>query len=220
VNRSTKRPSILRRLLNGTFNKGLGNGLQLTHQAPLLPQDSSNQLGSAVSSLELNVFERIAEYQAVLEHHAQLSTRRQHTSDIYIGLNTFFLTAMGWLLLQSHLDTWWAFAMVSALTVVILPINVTWRAALIRYAKSLSRRYDYLREIEQEFRERRGTTANQPEIGLFLRLKETGLYREGNSQLEIRLATYFICLYPIVSVVVGILVYLIEQHFIQPLNIV
>ena len=221
MSKPLNQPSLMRQLLNFTFNRGSGKMLQRTNQGSFLSQGASNLGGDAATLVEPSIFERMGEYQTILEHHAQLSTRRQHTSDIYVGLNTIFLTAMGLLLLQSHLTTWWVFAMVSAITVMILPINVTWRAALIRYAKSLSHRYDYLREIEQEFRNRRGTTANQPEIGLFLRLKETGLYQDGgNSQLEIRLATYFIFLYPFISLVVGILVYLIEAHLIPPLNIV
>lgn len=186
-----------------------------------MPQGASNHLGgSAAPLVEPSIFERMGEYQAILEHHAQLSTRRQHTNDVYIGLNTVFLTALGVLLLQSHLDTWWVFAVVSTMTIIILPINITWRTALLRYGRSLAYRYDYLREIEQEFRTRRGSVANQPEIGLFLRFKDAGLHQKGNTQLEMQLATYFIFLYPLISLVVGILVYLIEAHIIPPLNVV
>jgi hypothetical protein len=95
-------------------------------------------------------------------------------NDVYVGLNTIFLTALGILLLQSHLDTWCVFVVVSTVTLIIMPINIVWRAALLRYGDRLSVRYDYLREIEQEFRTRRGKTADQPEVGLFLRLKEAG----------------------------------------------
>src|SRR5205823_13807306 len=103
----------------------------------------------------------------ILDHHAQIRARRQHTKDVYIGINTVFLTTIGLLLLQSHLDTWWVLAIVSAITLIIMPLNATWRTALLRYGRSLSFRYDYLKEIEKEFRARRGNVAGEPEIGLF-----------------------------------------------------
>ena len=221
MNKSLNQPSILRQLFNFTFNRGSGKALQRTKQGSFLLQCASNHLGGGATPIvEPSIFDRMGVYQAILEHHAQLSTRRQHTNDVYIGLNTIFLTALGVVLLQSHLDTWWVFAVVSAMTIIILPINITWRVALLRYGRSIAFRHDYLREIEQEFRTRRGSVAHQPEIGLFLRFKDAGLHQKGNTQLEMQLATYFIFLYPFISLVVGILVYLITGHVISPLSIV
>lgn len=176
----------------------------------------------ATTPKTLPIFERLEEYQAILEHAAQLSARRQHINDVYVSLNTIFLTALGLLLLQSHLDTWWVFVVVSAVTVIILPINQAWRAALRHYGDRLSIGYAYLREIEQEFRTRRGNGADQPAMGLFLRLQETELpsRRESNTPFEVQLATYFLCLYPVLSLVVGILVSLVEAHLLPPLSIV
>ena len=150
-------------------------------------------------------------------NHAEVSTRRQRTNDVFVGLNTVFLTALGFLLVQSHLDTWWVFAVVSAITLVITLINLTWRASLVRYNRTLYFRYDYLREIEEEFRIRRADEANQRKIGLFLKLKETELQGTGNTLLELRLATYFICLYPVIALVVGILGHWIVSNLIPPL---
>jgi hypothetical protein len=194
---------------------------------PVAPQRDTVPLEETTTKVntlprEANTFERIEEYQAILENHAQLSARRQHVNDVYVSLNTIFLTALGILLLQSHLDSWWIFVVVSTVTFIIMPINIAWRAALRRYGNRLAVRYDYLREIEQEFRTRRGKVANQPEVGLFLRLKETGLHqsKKSNTHIEMQLALYFIYLYPIISLVVGVLVYLVEAHLIPPLNIV
>jgi hypothetical protein len=104
MNKPLNKPSIMRQLFNFTFNRGSGKTLQRTNQGPFLPQGASNHLGGgATPSVEPSVFERMGEYQAILEHHAQLSTRRQHTNDMYIGINTVFLTALGVLLVQSHL---------------------------------------------------------------------------------------------------------------------
>jgi hypothetical protein len=174
---------------------------------------------SVSPNTELPMFERPEEYKAILEHDAQLGARRQYTNGVYVGLNTVFLTALGVLLLQSHLDTRWVVVVVGAITVIVLPINITWRVGLRRYERSLSFRYDYLREIEQEFRTRQGKGTHQSEIGLFSRIKEAGLNRPGNIQLEKQLATYFISLYPGILLVVGLAVYLIEVHLIPPLNI-
>lgn len=166
-----------------------------------------------------HILERMEEYKVVLETQAQISARRQHMNDVYIGLNTVFLTALGLLLVQSHLDTWWVFVVVCAVTLAIMPLNLTWRAALSRYRNILSFRFDYLRESEQEFRVWKGKVTG-PSAGLHLREKELGLHLKGNTQLEIRLATYFICLYPVLALVVGILIYLIQVHLIPPLKII
>src|SRR5436190_24058694 len=140
MNGLRKQPSTMQQLLHLVLSRRSGNTLQQTSQG-------TSSAESTILRAELNIFERMEEYRAILEHHAQLSTRRQHTNDVYIGLNTVFLTALGVLLLQSHLDNWWVFAVVSAMTIIILPINVTWRAALLRYGRTLAYRYDYLREI-------------------------------------------------------------------------
>jgi hypothetical protein len=225
MNKPTSQLSIWRIFANAFFKVRHGGTRKQTSQLRIVAQHGTQPVaGNAVraiaQSAELNTFERIEEYKTVLDQHAQLSARRQHTNDVFVGLNTIFLTALGFLLLQSHLDTWWIFVVVSAITLIITPLNAIWRIALHRYGYSLAFRYDYLREIEQEFRTRRGSVGNEPEIGLFSRIKETGLHRKGNTQLEMQLATYFICLYPVISLVVGILVYLVRAHLIPPLNIV
>jgi hypothetical protein len=215
MNKSMNQRSTMQQLLGVLFNR------PVVPQRGLVSLDENTTKANTLPT-EPNTFERIEEYRAILENHAQLSARRQHVNDLYVGLNTIFLTALGILLLQSHLDTWWIFAVISTVTLIIMPINITWRAALLRYADRLSVRYEYLREVEQEFRTRRGKVADQPEVGLFLRLKETGLHhhKKSNTQLEVQLAVYFICLYPVISLMVGILVYLVEAHLIPPLNIV
>src|SRR5437763_7395370 len=139
MNKPLNRPSILRQLFNFPINRGSGKTLQGTKQGSFLLQGASNHLSADAGPLaEPGTFERMGEYQAVLENHAQLSARRQHVNDVYVGLNTVFLTALGILLLQSHLDTWWVFVVVSAVTLIIMPINLAWRAALRRYGNRLA----------------------------------------------------------------------------------
>jgi hypothetical protein len=199
MNQPTSQPSLFYLLLNALFKGRLEYSFEEANQ---------------------HVLERMEEYKAILENQAQISARRQHMNDVYIGLNTVFLTALGLLLVQSHLDTWWVFAVVCAITLAIMPLNLTWRAALNRYGNLLSRRFDYLRGLEQEFGARRGKIIGPSAGGMFSREVGLGLHVKNNTQLEIRLATYFVCLYPAIAVMVGVLVYLIQAHLIPPLMIV
>lgn len=76
MNRPRNQPSLWQQLLFLPFNKQSAKTFQPTNQGSLLPQGNSTPIA------EPNVFERIEEYKAILDHHAQLSTRRQHTSDV------------------------------------------------------------------------------------------------------------------------------------------
>jgi hypothetical protein len=197
-----------------------GHATQQTSQRIALPQGASmaeeEEIGYAKTSSPVpNPFERMEEYKAILDNLAQVSARRQHVNQLYASLNTVFLTGLGILLLQTHLNSWWIVAVVSAITLAILPLNLTWRKALIRYKDSIAFRYEYLEEIENEFRLRRG----EPDIGIFLRFKESGKHLAGHTHIEIQLATYFLWLYPLITLIMGLLVYLVKIHFIPPLTI-
>jgi hypothetical protein len=164
-------------------------------------------------------FERIEEYKAILENLAGLSLRRQTTNNVYVGLNTVFLTALG-VFTSTHLNLmmWSTAVVVMVITVAILPLNFIWRITLTRYERSAIIRYDYLREIEEEFRARDGT-ANNRDIGLYLRLKKLGLARFGNTQLERILATYFLAFYPAISLILVALTWLVQNHVLAPLTL-
>src|SRR5262245_45774583 len=159
------------------------------------------------------VFERIGEYTAVLENLVQLSLRRQNTNNIFVGLNTVFLTGFGVLLFSTRLASWWVVGATAAITLAILPLNVTWRMAIKRYKVGISVRKVYLQEIEEEFRTRRGTAemgSSASPLGLFLKIRDTSsLHQHGNTELEVRVATCFLLLYPIITILVGILTYLV-----------
>lgn len=169
------------------------------------------------------VFERIGEYTAVLENLVQLSLRRQNTNNIFVGLNTVFLTGLGILLFSTRLASWWVVGATAAITLAILPLNVTWRTAIKRYKAGISVRKVYLQEIEEEFRKRRGTAemgSSAPPLGLFLKIRDTSsLHQHGNTELEVRVATYFLMLYPIITIVVGILTYFVIYQAIPPLDV-
>lgn len=164
------------------------------------------------------IFESIDEYQAIMESVETLAARRQNANTLYIGINTAFLTALG-VFLYSHLNLLhWASAVVASLiTVALLPLNLIWLATLRYYRYYARIRHQYLREIEQEFRERAVKRGNQRKIGMYLRFEETGR-RQGNSLLETRLATYFLLLYPVLSLIVIGISYLVQAHIIPPLS--
>ena len=146
-----------------------------------------------------------------------MSIRRQHINDLYIGLNTVFLTALGFLILQSGLNTWWIAAIVGAIGAVVTPLNLVWRATLVRYGQHLALRFDYIREVEKDLQESYRGSGVRSDVGVHLRVKKAGMHRKGNTQLERVLATYFIVLYPTLAVVVAVIVLLARMQLIPPL---
>ena len=97
-------------------------------------------------------------------------------------------------------------------------MNLIWLATLRYYRYYARIRHQYLREIEQEFRDRALQSGSQRKIGIYLRFEETGR-RQGNSLLETRLATYFLLLYPVLSLILIGLSYLAQAQIIPPLSL-
>jgi len=174
----------------------------------------SSQTGPAAPT-----FERIEEYKAVLDNLAAVSARRQSLNDVFVGINTVFLTALGVLLFASRLTSWGAVIAIGAISAVITPINLTWIAALVRYRRGLRFQLQYLREIETEFRQRRGTISGSPDIGFFLRLDEVRRPRSGNTRLEVLLAAYFLCVFPLITGAIATLTYFVTIGYLSPLNL-
>jgi hypothetical protein len=179
------------------------------------------------------VFERIEEYKAVLENLVQLSLRRQNTNNVFVGLNTVFLSGLGLLLLSTRFTSWWVVGATVVLTLAILPLNLNWRRSIWRYKAGINVRKEYLEEIETEFCERRGGTGagtgatgggafgqpGHPPLGLFLRIRDTPLKTHGNSELEVRLANYFLVLYPLITLLVALLTSLVTLQIIPRLTL-
>jgi hypothetical protein len=174
----------------------------------------SSQTGSVPPT-----FERIEEYKAVLDNLAAVSARRQSLNDVFVGINTVFLTALGVLLFASRLSSWGAVIAIGAICALITPINLTWIGALLRYRRGLRFQLQYLREIETEFRQRRGTIPGSPDIGFFLRLNEMRRPRSGNTRLEVLLAVYFLIVYPLIAGAVAALTYCVTNGYLAPLNL-
>jgi hypothetical protein len=162
----------------------------------------------------------LEEYKNIAEQTGGLSDRRQVTNDIYVALNTLFLTSFGYLLTTSHLKTWVPAFVVAAITIVSWFINVTWRRLLEQYRQLIKVRVDYLKAIEQRFPEKSGDVAR----GMYL--EEAKLYDAGHqtgrlfgfTRLEKRLNTVFLVLYPLLAVVITGLTYLVAQGIIPPVT--
>jgi hypothetical protein len=87
-------------------------------------------------------------YTALIADAANTSTRRQTVNNIYIGVNGLFLTAMGVLLISSHLDSWWVVVAAVAIALAVTPLNRSWLRTLKYYERLLTARYKTMREIE------------------------------------------------------------------------
>lgn len=169
-------------------------------------------------------FERIEEYKVVLEEHGRLSARRQNLNDVFVAINTIFLTAIGILVFQSKFDSWWFVGAVGAVTLAIVPINMTWRTAIDRYKSEIKVHVDYLISIEREFRRRREANAGKPldgelPVGFYLYNTIRRRAHGGKSRIEKRLATYFIILYPMITLVVAALTYVVTNGLISTMGL-
>lgn len=159
-------------------------------------------------------FARMDEYRALLESVASVSTRRQSTHNLFVGLNVVFLSAIGFLLASSHFCTWWLVAAVGAIAATVLPVNIIWRLSLSRYRDQLNLQFEYLREIELEFRDTRGIPPDATNgIGLYIRIHQNHRANSGNTRLEMRLASYCILLFPLITVIAAVLTYLITNNY-------
>jgi hypothetical protein len=172
----------------------------------------------------VNTFERLEEYKAVLEQLGRLSARRQNLNDVFVAINTIFLTAIGFLLFQSKFDSWWLVGVVSAITLAIMPINLTWRLAIDRYKGEIKVHVEYLSSIEREFRRRREanegmTQMDEIQIGFYLYNTVRRRAHSGKSRIEKRLANYFIILYPLISLAAAALTYLVSNGLISSLGL-
>lgn len=163
-------------------------------------------------------FERIEEYKAVLDNLASYASRRQMTNNVFVGLNSLFLTALAFLLTTAW-NSWATAFLVVASALSILPINVTWYVGLRRYDYGIRMRLQYIQDIEGEFLERRGYAPDSLAIGLYRRLQKPGYARTAHTRLEVRLALYFIVLYPAVALIVCVLTYLSQTRVIPPITL-
>jgi hypothetical protein len=143
---------------------------------------------------------RFDEYKAILENLQQLAGRRQSGNNIFVALNTTFLTATGVFLSTQPMfwKTWTTTAAVGVITLVVTPINILWLVALHRYLRGNKVRYDLLKEIEKPW----------PAPGLYRSMNDTS-NPDFNIQPEIWLARYFTGLFPLVCIIIALITLMI-----------
>ena len=183
-----------------------------------------------------NISDIISLYTALIDDAANTSTRRQTVNNIYIGVNGLFLTALGFLLISSHLNSWWVVAATTAIALAVTPLNRAWLQTLRYYERLLSARYQTMREIEihHQFDERLFGTNNDaphkpPLVGQAfmvdppLAYKSVSRDRLGtelatSTTLEIHLPRYFLWLYPMIAFGTANIVLLITLHILPSLS--
>lgn len=190
-----------------------------------IPPPALDPHGEPPAIPRATTFERIEEYTALLEQHDRLSSRRQNLNDVFVAINTIFLTAIGLLLVQSRLDSWWIVGSIGVITLAITPINAIWRTVIDRYKGEIKVHVEYLSAIEREFRRRREASEGPPHdppyegeipIGFYLYNSLRRRPHGGKARLEKRLANYFIVLYPLITLLVAAVTYLVIMGMIPP----
>ncbi len=99
-------------------------------------------------SLDETVKLRFEEYNNVIEQTAKLSDRRQTINDIFVGINSLFLTGLGYLFTTLQLTNWYPTALFGAVAVLATLMNVTWRRLNENYRILIEKRLGYARQIE------------------------------------------------------------------------
>jgi hypothetical protein len=151
--------------------------------------------------IRLDVLE---EYRAILEDTAAMNSRRQNTNGLFVSINAVFLTALGFLLVTSHLDSWWTAAALVAVTFAILPLNMSWIRTIGVYKKLISIRHKTLQRIEKDFNFQ-GRLYQQyldPTIG------KTPIIR-----VETNIAWYFLGFYFALDAFVILITYFVTNHY-------
>jgi hypothetical protein len=195
----------------------------------------------SVPSSQGNESDIILLYTALIADAANTSTRRQTVSNIYLGINGLFLTAMGFLFITSRLNSWWVVGATAAITIAVTPLNRSWLQTLGYYEQLLNGRYTLMREIEVQhrFSERLFGTTDSPAgearlAGQAVALNAPLAYARAipdrltpdrlssglatSSTLEKSLPRYFLWLYPILAVGIAVLVLLISTGVLSPIT--
>lgn len=174
------------------------------------------------------------EYTTIVENTAKLSDRRQTVSDLFLGVNSLFLAAAGFVAISSHLTSWWAVAITGAIAAVTLITNSIWLRLIGRYRTLINLRIRYLEALELALQSQGtfGTIAIASEDskktttvsrGVFLIEKDSSLYRKGAKvgffKLESNLVVTFMLAYVVLALAAAILTYLVINHYLPPLMI-
>jgi hypothetical protein len=171
------------------------------------------------------------EYLAVADNTAKLSDRRQTVSDLFLGINSLFLAAAGYVAVSNRLTSWWAVAIVVAITLITLVINSIWYRLIGRYRALISLRIHYLEALERAL-QTRGAFGDVPFVaeddkphtvtrGIYLIEQQSDLYSKGAKmgffKLERDLVVTFIVSYILLALATAAFTYLVTNHYVSPL---
>ena len=174
------------------------------------------------------------EYQTVAEDTAKLSDRRQTVGDLFLGINSLFLAAIGFVAISGHLTSWWAVFICSAITIITLFINSIWFRLIGRYRNLINLRIHYLQALERQLQESGMFTSVAMAVegskepvhiarGIYLIENSFTQYKKGPKfgfyRLERQLVIVFMFAYVLLTVVVAVLTYLVSLKMLAPLTI-
>lgn len=174
------------------------------------------------------------EYLAVAEDTAKLSDRRQTVGDLFLGINSLFLAAAGFVAISGHLTSWWSVIICGAITIITLLINSIWFRLIGRYRNLINLRIHYLQALERRLQETgmftsvsmtfEGSKERIPIArGIYLIENTFTLYKKGPKvgfyRLERQLVVVFMFAYILLAVAVAILSFLVSRQVVAPLTI-
>ena len=91
---------------------------------------------------------RFEEYQSIYDNTTSLSERRQSINNLFVGINTLFLTAFGYLIINLPLQPWWPSIVFTIVTAPVIAINIIWYRLNHRYKNLINVRIIYLKALE------------------------------------------------------------------------
>src|SRR5215472_11988174 len=161
-------------------------------------------------------------YKLMIEDIARMNDRRLVNSDVYIGLNTFLLTGMVFLLSISHSVSWLLPSVFLVVTLLALVINQTWKSSLESYRQMINLRVTYIQKFEQRlqylYQHIAPTEGDRLDVGVFMREAQF-TQQPGFTRVELRLTWLFMALYPAVTIGVFLLTYLVNNHLLTPISL-
>jgi|SRR5690348_12294703 len=170
--------------------------------------------------------ERLKEYEIAVDSFLRRSERRERTNELFIALNSLFLTALGVLLLSSNLTTWWVAGTLVLISIFTSVMNQIWRKLLGRYRVFLACLGDYLAGLERSFQKASKDTIEiggeewgfgmESYINAKMKIVRRG---HGFTQLELGLVYLFLAVYPVITLAVVVLTYLVTNHVLPPLTV-
>lgn len=164
----------------------------------------------------------LEEYHLLFEHYklavediARMNDRRRVNSDVYIGLNTFLLTGMVFLLSMNQAAPWILPIIFLVITVLAFFINQTWRSSLASYRTMINLRVAMLQEIEERLQglyQQIVAAENAPvDIRVFMKEAQNP-QQPGFTRVELRLTWLFLIVYPLMTLGTILLALLGKHH--------